>query len=36
MDLDMDRLYWLTERLGEQRRKEAHELEQVARRARRR
>jgi len=36
MDLDLERMYWLTERLGDQRRKEARELEQAARRARRR
>jgi hypothetical protein len=36
MDLELDRIYWLTERLGDQRRKEAREIEQAARRARRR
>jgi hypothetical protein len=36
MDLDMDRIYWLIERLGDQRRKEAREIEQAARRGRRR
>jgi hypothetical protein len=35
MDLELDRIYWLTERLGDQRRKEAREIEQAARRARR-
>ncbi len=32
----MDRMRWLLKRLGEQREKEARELEQAARRARRR
>jgi hypothetical protein len=36
MDLDLDRMRWLLERLGEQRQKEARELEQAARRGRRR
>jgi hypothetical protein len=36
MELEMDRMRWLLERLGEQRRKEAREIEQAARRARRR
>jgi hypothetical protein len=36
MELEMDRMHWLLERLGDQRRKEARELEQAARRARRR
>jgi hypothetical protein len=35
MELELDRMRWLLERLGEQRQKEAHELEQAARRARR-
>ena len=36
MDLDLERMRWLLERLGEQRQKEARELEQAARRGRRR
>ena len=32
MELDLDRIRWLLERLGEQREKEARELEQAARR----
>jgi hypothetical protein len=36
MDLELDRIFWLVERLGDQRRKEAREIEQAARRARRR
>jgi len=35
MDLELDRICWLLERLGEQRRKEAHEIQQAARRGRR-
>jgi hypothetical protein len=35
MDLEIDRLRWLAERLGEQREKEAREIELAARRARR-
>ena len=35
MDLELDRIFWLLERLGEQRRKEAHEIQQAARRGRR-
>jgi hypothetical protein len=35
MDLELERIYWLTERLGDQRRREARELEQAARRGRR-
>ncbi|HYM97539.1 MAG TPA: hypothetical protein VET26_09565 [Candidatus Sulfotelmatobacter sp.] len=35
MELDMDRMRWLLERLGEQREKEAREMEKAARRARR-
>jgi hypothetical protein len=35
MELEMDRMRWLLERLGEQRTKEAREMEQAARRARR-
>jgi hypothetical protein len=35
MDMELDRMYWLTERLGDQRRKEARDIEQAARRARR-
>jgi len=35
MELEMNRMQWLLERLGEQRKKEAHEIEQAARRARR-
>ena len=34
MDLDLDRMRWLLERLGEQRQKEARELEQAAKRKR--
>ena len=36
MDLELDRIFWLVERLGDQRRQEAREIEQAARRARRR
>jgi hypothetical protein len=36
MDLDLDRIRWLLQRLGEQREKEARELENAARRNRRR
>jgi hypothetical protein len=36
MELDLERMRWLLERLGEQREKEARELEKAARRARRR
>lgn len=36
MELEMERMRWLLERLGDQRRKEARELEQAARRPRRR
>jgi hypothetical protein len=36
MDLDLDRMRWLLGRLGEQREKEARELELAARRTRRR
>ena len=36
MELDMDRMGWLLERLGDQRKKEAREIEQAARRGRRR
>jgi hypothetical protein len=35
MDLDLERMRWLLERLGQQREKEAHELEAAARRRRR-
>ncbi|TMQ13299.1 MAG: hypothetical protein E6J91_18755 [Deltaproteobacteria bacterium] len=35
MDLDLDRIRWLLERLGEQRDKEARELAAAARRGRR-
>jgi hypothetical protein len=35
MELPFDRIRWLLERLGEQREKEARELEQAARRTRR-
>jgi len=35
MDLDLNRMRWLLERLGEQREKEAREMEKAARRARR-
>jgi hypothetical protein len=35
MELGMDRMTWLLERLGEQRKREAREIEQAARRARR-
>jgi hypothetical protein len=31
MDLDMDRIFWLLERLGEQREREAREMEKAAR-----
>ncbi len=34
MDLELDRITWLLERLGEQRRKEAHEISKAARRGR--
>jgi len=34
MGLDMERMRWLLERLGEQREKEAWELEKAARRGR--
>jgi hypothetical protein len=36
MELDLDRMRWLLERLGEQREKEARDIEQAVRRARRR
>jgi hypothetical protein len=36
MDMELDRIYWLIERLADQRRKEAREIEQAARRGRRR
>jgi len=36
MDLELDRLMWLVERLGDQRRREAREIEQAARRGGRR
>jgi len=36
MELDLDRIRWLLERLGDQRQREARELEQAARRGRRR
>ena len=36
MELDMDRMGWLLERLGDQRKKESREIEQAARRGRRR
>jgi LmbE family N-acetylglucosaminyl deacetylase len=36
MELDMERISWLLERLGQQRHKEAREIEQAARRGRRR
>jgi hypothetical protein len=36
MELDLERMRWLLTRLGEQREKEAREMEQAARRARRR
>jgi hypothetical protein len=36
MDLELERMRWLLERLGEQREKEAREMEKAARRARRR
>ena len=36
MDLELSRMFWLVERLGDQRRKEAREIEQAAHRARRR
>jgi len=35
MELDLDRIRWLLERLGEQREREARELEAAARRVRR-
>jgi len=35
MELDLDRMRWLLERLGAQREKEARELEQAARRTKR-
>jgi len=35
MELDLDRIRWLLARLGEQREKEARELEHAARRTRR-
>jgi hypothetical protein len=35
MELDLDRIRWLLERLGEQRAQEARELEAAARRVRR-
>lgn len=35
MELELDRIRWLLERLGAQRAKEARELEQAARRTRR-
>jgi hypothetical protein len=35
LELDLDRIRWLLERLGEQREKEAREIEAAARRARR-
>jgi len=34
MELDLDRIRWLLERLGEQRHREARELEAAARRRR--
>jgi hypothetical protein len=36
MELDMNRISWLLERLGDQRKKESREIEQAARRGRRR
>lgn len=36
MELEMERIGWLLERLGDQRRKEAREIEQAARRGRKR
>lgn len=36
MELDMDRITWLLERLGDQRRKEARDIEHAARRGRKR
>jgi len=36
MELDMERISWLLERLGEQRTKESREIAQAARRGRRR
>lgn len=36
MDLEMDTIFWLLERLGEERRREAREIERVGRRVRRR
>jgi hypothetical protein len=36
MELDLDRIRWLLDRLGEQREKEARELERAARRGGRR
>src|SRR5437879_726605 len=35
MELELDRMRWLLERLGEQREKEAHEMEKAAQRSRR-
>jgi len=35
MEMELDRIYWMTERLADQRRKEAREIEQAARRGRR-
>ena len=36
MDLELDNIYWLIERLGDQRRREAREIEQAGRRVWRR
>jgi hypothetical protein len=36
MELELDRMRWLLERLGEERAREARELEAAARRGRRR
>lgn len=36
MDMDWSRIQWLLARLGQQREKEAREIEQAARRGRRR
>lgn len=36
MDLELGDIYWLIERLGDQRRREAREIEQAGRRVRRR
>jgi hypothetical protein len=36
MDLELCEIYWLIERLGDQRRREAREIEQAGRRVRRR